>query len=340
MKSIIILITVLLLTSSAFGQNIPIKVKSIPNKTVSLQGKLEMGKVMNDLSWAWSSQNACFPSTQQKGFNGNHVLYETQLPKRATVVITVKPKNPTAKINIYGYSVGQNSKAIVPNLPRCVSCEADNNQSKRARNNTRSIELRAVNNPYKVYFVVVGENGLQRGDYTISVKLIGGETAIEKTQERVIVKRIATVQKGKKAAYKDTISNGVFIHDLSWAWNSSVACFPSTQKQSFTGKHILFQTEIPESSEMTISIAPTNPKVELSLYGYQIGTTSNAVVPNLSRCMSCEADNNQSKRAKNNKRSINFTAINHPYKIMIGVSGANNLSDAEFIIQVEVKERR
>jgi hypothetical protein len=105
------------------------------------------------------------------------------------------------------------------------------------------------------------------------------------------------------------------------------------------GKHILFQTMIPKYSTMTITLIPKDPNQELSLYGYQIGKTSEAVVPNLSSCVSCEADNNQMSKATNNWRSISFTAINNPYKIMLGVAGAKDILSGAFKIQIEVKAR-
>lgn len=40
-----------------------------------LKGNINQGKPMGDLSWAWKSNNACFPETQKNKFTGNHVLY-------------------------------------------------------------------------------------------------------------------------------------------------------------------------------------------------------------------------------------------------------------------------
>lgn len=318
---------------------LPKKVKAIPNGAINIDGSLDNGVIIHDLSWAWNSSNACFPATQQKSFNGNHVLYETQLPPHAILEITLTPKNRDSKMSLYGYQVGTTSNYVVPNLPRCVSCEADNNIMGKATSNARTITFNAIKNPYKVVFGVVGENELTTGDFTISVKMKGGENKPLASQEKVVVKSCRAPEKGKALAYKDDIKNGVFISDLSWAWNSSVACFPETQKLNYTGKHILFETSIPRYSTMTVTLIPTNPKAKLSLYGYQIGTNSNYVVPNLPRCVSCEADNNQMGKAKNNRRSITFTAINNPYKIMLGVAGVNGLTEGEFVIQIAIKAR-
>jgi hypothetical protein len=158
-------------------------------------------------------------------------------------------------------------------------------------------------------------------------------------QEPVVIKNCGPGKIGKVISFKDDIKNGVVIKDLSWAWNSSVACFPETQKNSFTGKHILFQTEIPANSEMTITLKPTKRSSKLSLYGYQVGVNNKAVVPNLSSCVSCEADNNQAQKATNNHRSIQFRAVQRPYKIVIGIAGENGLSEGDFTFEIAVRPR-
>lgn len=308
------------------------------NGEVGVDGNLNNGVIIHDLSWAWNSSNACFPGTQQESFKGNHVLYKTSIPKRSEMEITLTPKDPKATMSLYGYQIGTSRDYVVPNLPSCVTCEADNNQSKRATDNVRKIRFNAINNPYNIFIGVAGEEGLTEGDYTLTIKLIGGETET-KEQLPVVVKTAAAPEKGKALAYTDNIKNGVLIHDLSWAWSSSNACFPGTQKESFEGKHIMFETVMEPYSTMTITLIPKNKNAELSLYGYQIGKTSNYVVPNLPRCVSCEADNNQSGRAKDNKRTIKFTAIRNPYKVVIGVAGAKGVTEGDFDIQINVEGR-
>ncbi len=141
------------------------------------------------------------------------------------------------------------------------------------------------------------------------------------------------------AEITENLKNGFVMNDLSWAWNSSVACFPATQQEYYTGKHILFEVILPPKSEMKITLIPANPNTEMSLYGYQIGANSNAIVPDLSSCVTCNADNNQTGRATNNHRGISFMAIRRPYKIIIGVAGAKGLSEGEFSLKVEINNR-
>ncbi|MEL7532859.1 MAG: hypothetical protein AAFN10_16185 [Bacteroidota bacterium] len=154
----------------------PIFVELLPNATFEVEGDLSDGILMEDLSWAWSSSNACFPATQQQKFTGNHVLYTANLPRYSELEVTVVPHDKNANFSIYAYEVGLNNDAVVPNLPRCIRCEADHkwdrNYKGKTQNHTRTVrDLIAINNPYKVVVGVVGAEGLTEGAYTLQFKL-------------------------------------------------------------------------------------------------------------------------------------------------------------------------
>ena len=146
---------------------------------------------------------------------------------------------------------------------------------------------------------------------------------------------------GKEISYEGNLNEGRFLGDLSWAWSSQNACFPKTQKNKFTGKHILFTGIIPAHSITTITLIPKNKKDNLSLYAYQINIGEDLVVPNLPHCITCEADhkwdyNKKGRKKQNHKRMVtNFTAINSSYRLIIGVTGADGLDEADFKIVIE-----
>lgn len=156
-----------------FSQSTVFSVTAQDNATVQVEGSLSQGQIMQDLSWAWNSSNACFVEPQMKKFTGNHVLYTTELPTRTTMTITVIPKDEKANFSLYAYSGG--GGAIVPNLSRCVSCESDYKwdykYAGKTQDHSRSVELRAINNPYPVTIGVVGANGLTEGDFILQIKL-------------------------------------------------------------------------------------------------------------------------------------------------------------------------
>jgi hypothetical protein len=44
--------------------------------------------------------------------------------------------------------------------------------------------------------------------------------------------KVLTAEEGQSlVTTRGDLSEGIFMEDLSWAWNSSVACFPETQEE-------------------------------------------------------------------------------------------------------------
>ncbi len=320
-------------------------IKSEPNAMVKANGNLLNGQTMPDLSWAWNSAVACFPATQKQKFTGKHVLFYTDLPAHSIMHVKLIPKDKTKNMSLYAYSIGQGSNRLVPGLSSCISCEADHKwdyaHQGKTQDHTRSVRLNAINNPYTVVIGVTGAEGLSEGDFDVQIHL---ETRVEESGEQLPVKMYsAKAEKGKVMAYKGDLSEGTKIYDLSWAWNSAVACFPETQKQKFTGNHILFVTEIPRYSIMDIELIPDDPSANMSLYAYSVGTNSNAYVPGLSSCVSCEADHKWDYKKKgktqDHRRFVSLNAINNPYKVVIGVTGADGLDKETFVLKISTKAR-
>jgi hypothetical protein len=314
-----------------------------PNTVTTFPGTLSDGFAMDDLSWASKSSTACFPATQNKKFTGKHVLHAFTIPTYSEVYITVIPKDKNANFSLYGYQVGTTSYPIVPNLNSCVSCEADYRwdypKRGKTQDHTRTIRFNSTNHPYNIFIGVAGADGLAQGDYTLEVNL---KSRVQNTEKQKALKMYSAKSvKGKIVADKGDLSDGVKLNDLSWASNSSVACFPATQNHKFTGNHIIYITEIPAHSVMDITLVPDDKNKNMSLYAYMVGTNNNAMVPNLSSCVTCEADHNRDYKKKgktqDHTRTVHLNAINNPYKVVIGVAGADGLTDGSFIIKIDTK---
>lgn len=332
-----ILLLILFGNTTLYGQSAPIAFDVLPNGLVSVHGDLADGRPMPDLSWAWSSQNACFVPTRQVNFSGHHVLYRTDIPPRSEMTIRIIPRDKNANFSIYAYS--GSGDAIVPNLPSCVSCEADYKWEFKRRgktqDHTRSVQLRAVNNPYVVIIGVVGAEGLDTGAFTLEVSLEGGEPPTKNEQAPLPV-RILSVQKGNSQTYRAQLNEGEFVYALDWAWSSQNACFPSTQQTNFQGHHQLYVTELPERSELTITLVPDDPSVPLNLYAYSMGREIE-LVPKLNGCVSCEASYLPRRGLPVHHRSVQLRAINNPYRVVIGVAGANGVTSGSYRLQLDLE---
>ena len=319
-------------------------IEVIPNSTVSYQGDLANGEKITDLTWAANSSVACFPATKNQKFSGNHVFYTTTIPKRSEMFIKVIPKNKKQNFSVYAYLVGETNEQLPPNLNSCVTCEADYTWDYKRRgktqDHTRQVRLNAINNPYKVVIGVVGGDGATSGEYTLEIKLNGGAEKPKTTTNIQIVNIQIT---GEVTTVGGNLNTGDFMSDLAWAANSSVACFPATQNQKFTGKHVLYTTVIPKYSEMFIKVIPKNKKQNFSIYAYMVGKTNEEVPPKLNSCITCEADYKWDRKwrgkTQDHTRKARLNAINRSYKVVIGVAGAEGLVEGDFELEIVIKAR-
>lgn len=141
---------------------------------------------------------------------------------------------------------------------------------------------------------------------------------------------------------KGNLDEGQKITDLTWAANSSIACFPATQNSKFKANHNLFHTDLPSRSIMTIKLIPDNPDgPAMSLYAYQIGTTNYSVVPNLSSAVTCEADHINDRpvigKVEDGTRSVSLNATTNPYNAVIGVTGVEGASGG-YTLQITLEQ--
>ena len=140
------------------------------------------------------------------------------------------------------------------------------------------------------------------------------------------------------------LSEGAIMEDLSWAWNASVACFPETQVDKFTGNHVLYTANLVSYSEMIITVIPDDPNADFSLYAYEIGNSNyDAIVPNLKRCVRCEVDHKwdgtYNGKTQDHRRIVrDILATRNPYKVVIGVVGANGLTEGSYTLQIDFKK--
>ncbi len=178
MKKLFFIVTICAMTTISFAQsNTQVTKISLGDKLAgSVKGDLAAGAKIEDLSWAWSSANACFPETQKRKFTGNHVLYQIDLPTRSEMEVTVVPDDKNADFSIYAYQVGIGKEAVVPNLSSCIRCEADHKWDYKKKGKTQDhsrtvTDLVSITEPYTVFIGVAGSNGLDTGTFTLNIKL-------------------------------------------------------------------------------------------------------------------------------------------------------------------------
>lgn len=178
MKKIIsftVLLTVSLLSMAQWPSAVTL-VESKPNDSVTVSGDLANGALMENLSWAASSSNACFPATQNLKFRGNHVLYATIMPPGSIMTITVSPVDGNGDLSIYGYMMGATEYRIVPDLPSCITCEADHKWDRpwkgRVQTSERKIEFQnPTKNTYNIVIGVAAPKDVTSGQFNLKIRL-------------------------------------------------------------------------------------------------------------------------------------------------------------------------
>ena len=176
--------------------------------------------------------------------------------------------------------------------------------------------------------------------WTFMIVVFAAAHAIAQDKQTIVYK--IKNEPNMTSTVNGSLKDGKKLASLAWASSSSNACFPATQNAKFTGNHVLFSTDQPPHSIMTVTVTPKTAGVNLSIYGYQIGAGQTILPEALQRCVTCEAEHkwDYPKRGKvqTDARSISFSAIGNGYSVIIGVAGADGLTEADFTVAVTLKQ--
>ncbi len=179
MKKISLLLAVCCCLAGAIQAQWPANVTVVSTKandSVTVSGDLATGTLMDDLSWAANSSNACFPATQNLKFMGNHVFFAATLGPRSILTISVTPTDANGDLSIYGYMLGNKEYRLVPDLPSCVTCEADHKWDRpwkgKVQTSERKIEFQnPTQNTYNILIGVTAPKDVTTGTFSLKLKL-------------------------------------------------------------------------------------------------------------------------------------------------------------------------
>lgn len=160
--------------SAQWPSNVTV-VENKANDSVLVTGNLSTGSIMEDISWAANSSNACFPATQNRKFRGNHVFFATTILPHSYLYISATPTNDTADLSMYGYMIGTTNYSVVPKLPSCITCEADHKWDRKWKNKVQTSERyikfnNPTGKPYNIFIGVTAPSGVTEGEFVLKVK--------------------------------------------------------------------------------------------------------------------------------------------------------------------------
>ncbi|QQS42662.1 MAG: hypothetical protein IPM63_06950 [Acidobacteriota bacterium] len=165
--------------------------------------------------------------------------------------------------------------------------------------------------------------------------------------DKVTVTNIQMPANSDTGQISGDLSDGSKLSSLRWAESSSVACFPGTRFEQFNGSHVFYRVTLPAASSMKITLKPEEGK-KINLYALrQSARGEQPVPPNVSSAISCEASYpiyanvSPTRRVQNEDkgRSVEYISVGSPYSILIGVAGAEGLTEGSFDLIIEIKSR-
>lgn len=142
------------------------------------------------------------------------------------------------------------------------------------------------------------------------------------------------------------ISSGKKI-DLNWAQKSSIAAFPGTRFEMFNGNHVFYRITLPAASQITVTVTPENGKL-INLYALRQAVGETATPPHIESVISATASypryanlggGRRASDPDNGVRKIEYMSIDKPYSILIGVAGAQGLTEGNYKLHVNISGR-
>ncbi|MEO7175899.1 MAG: hypothetical protein ABIV51_08470 [Saprospiraceae bacterium] len=178
-KQIFLLLSICVLAiGTSYGQwPTAVKVISInPNGATVENGQLETGYVLADLNWALKPTVGCFSNTDSRKFKGKQVFYASTLAAKTILDIKLVSKNPKSKMSLYAYLIPLEDFSIPPALDRCVTCRQASQGGVllpgQEENGERKLRLNAIQKGYNVVIAVCGEEGVEKGSYTLTMETV------------------------------------------------------------------------------------------------------------------------------------------------------------------------
>ena len=142
-------------------------------KVVTVQGKIENGIALPDLSWAWRSSMACFVEIQATKFAAKHAMFATQTKLSGIGELTVRviPKDVNANLSLWVYA--SNDQHLPPAIESVRSCEADFKWDQAFKGQTQD-HTRFIRMGTKSEGIVIGVSGVKEitaGDFTLEISV-------------------------------------------------------------------------------------------------------------------------------------------------------------------------
>jgi hypothetical protein len=132
----------------------------------SWEGKLEDGKAMS-LDWATGTNVGCWPATENRNFDGHHVLTSEVYGPDMDVFVRVTPQDGV-DVSLYTLRIAPKDEHLPPTIYR-ASCQAS--YDRKGDHNpgvSEGVQVRG-SHEYRIVVGVAGAAGAKTGGYRVEV---------------------------------------------------------------------------------------------------------------------------------------------------------------------------
>lgn len=136
----------------------------VPDRT--WEGRLEEGKPI-PLDWATGTNVGCWPATENRNFDGHHVIRSDVYGPDMDLFVRVTPE-PGVDISLYTLRIAPDDEHVPPAIYR-ASCQAS--YDRKGDNNpgvSEGVQVRGSHR-YRVIVGVAGTDGAARGGYRLDI---------------------------------------------------------------------------------------------------------------------------------------------------------------------------
>ena len=142
------------------------------------------------------------------------------------------------------------------------------------------------------------------------------------------------IEKGKLAQASGSLAEGHRIESL----NLPSRCLDASDKAMFSGNQVLFGVTLPANTDLKITVKPSDPKQEVSVYAYALPANRYDLPSAAAAAEDCKISvagkSSLGKAMKGEDRVIRFDSKKVERNFVIGVSGTAEASTAAFNVSV------
>ncbi len=134
--------------------------------------------------------------------------------------------------------------------------------------------------------------------------------------------------------WSGNLSDGEVL-DSNWG-ESPYNCWPGTENTNWSGSIVFENDALAEDvGDYHVRVTPTDPTVDVSLVAMKVGTDTTDFPPDLASSIACDTSYD---RANDSNPGYSEAVIvqggQNPYRIIVGVAGANGTTSGAYDVEV------